>query len=128
MEIISDPKQCKRFDGCNSNLCPIDPLLNKRYKFYDEPLCFYVREFVKIEAGTTTEAGLNPLEQLIIEAVRKNIDLMKKIGGCKYRHKIERAAFTKSKKGAAIHCLGNTILRGPVAGDEGSPSNEREAA
>ena len=123
-----EPKECPKFDYCNSNLCPIDPGLSLR-KYFDEGVCFYVRQYLKIEAGMTDALKLKEVEKAIIEAVPKQIDLMRKIGGAKYRYKLDRAARHKSKSQAKFSReQDHTILRGPVTENEGSHSKEKEVA
>jgi len=123
-----EPKQCPKFDSCNANLCPIDPKLHLR-KYYEEAVCFYVREYIKIKAEIANSTKLKEIEQEILCAVGKNIDLMRKIGGTKYRYKLDRASRHKSKSQTCHFTrLDNAILGGPVALNEGSRNEEMEVA
>ena len=123
-----EPKQCPKFESCNANLCPVDPGLHLR-KYCEETICFYVRQHIKVEAGMTESSKLKEIEQEILGAVEKNIDLMKKIGGTKYRYKLNRASRHKSKSQVEQFRGRDSInLRGPVTVDEGSHNEEREVA
>ena len=124
--IISNPKQCPRFDWCNANLCPLDPRLHMR-KYFQEELCFYVREFVKIQSGSTQQR-VSKLEENILRQVKKHIDLMLKMGGAKYRYKVNRAKKYKSKKEAQYIKRGKVNLRGPAAEIKGSHDKEIKVA
>jgi len=120
--IISNPEQCPRFDRCNANLCPLDEHLHMR-KYFQEELCFYLREFVKIESGKT-QPGFSELETKILKLVKQNIGLMSEIGGAKYRYKINRAKKYKSKRDAQHIKREEMILDGPTPGIEGSHQEE----
>ena len=119
-----EPKCCPKFESCNANLCPLDSKLHLR-AYYGETICFYVRQHIKVEAEIAEDTKLKGVELEIMDAVEKNIDLMKKIGGAKYRYKLDRASRHKSKS-QTYHFtrLDNAILRGPVAINEGSRNEE----
>ena len=125
---LKEPKQCTKFIGCNANLCPIDPELHLR-KYYGEAICFYVRQYIKIKSGMADASKLKEVELIILEAVLKNIALMKRIGGAKYRYKLNRASKHKSKSQVEhLRGLDHTNLRGPITINEGSHNEEMEVA
>ncbi len=43
---------CPRFDKCAAPICPLDPDWRARVYRKGEPICFYLREFVKSSAKT----------------------------------------------------------------------------
>lgn len=57
MEMRDCPKWC----GCSAPICPLDPEIDLRTHCKDEPVCFYLREYVKpggkgrIDGGLTRE-------------------------------------------------------------------------
>ena len=115
---VNKPEGCPRFDWCNANLCPLDQLLHKR-KYYREELCFYVREFAKIQSGNSQESH-NEIEQAIIEMAEKHFQLICKIGGTKYRYKLNRASKSTSKKNTINIQRDQANLGGPVTENKGS--------
>ncbi len=41
------PVVCPKWNGCNAPICPLDPEMHLRSHCKDEPVCFYLREYVK---------------------------------------------------------------------------------
>ena len=124
--MVNKPEHCPRFDWCNANLCPLDPLLHKR-RYYKEELCFYVREFAKIQSGKARQEP-NEIDEAIIEMAEKHFQLICKIGGTKYRYKLNRASKSTSKKNTINIQRDQANLGGPVTENKGSRTEETKAA
>ena len=40
-------KECPRFEGCNAPICPLDPDVLDRVHVKGDPVCYYLRLYVK---------------------------------------------------------------------------------
>lgn len=52
------PTDCTRFDRCAAPICPLDRHWRQRAHLRGEPLCLYLRESVKADAGANLAAHL----------------------------------------------------------------------
>jgi len=41
------PDSCPKYEKCSANICPLDPNWKLRAHMNSEPVCFYLREYVK---------------------------------------------------------------------------------
>jgi hypothetical protein len=44
------PTDCPKFNTCNANICPLDPLWPRAVHLEHEPVCFYLRSTSKAGA------------------------------------------------------------------------------
>jgi hypothetical protein len=62
------PETCPKFNKCSANICPLDPDWRLRSHIQGEPICFYLREYVK-------EGGIARIRGYIPEEMFKKIEL-----------------------------------------------------
>ena len=61
---------CSRFSKCSAPICPVDREWAKRTHLRGEPVCLYLREFVKV-GGETRLSGSVPNE--VVQAIRNTV-------------------------------------------------------
>ena len=57
------PDACPKYEKCSANICPLDRDWQLRTHMNSEPVCFYMREFVK-QGGTARLRGYISKEML----------------------------------------------------------------
>lgn len=84
--------KCPRFDDCNCTLCPLDDHLEYRVYRKGEPICFYIREFMK---------GAEPIgaaELYINKKIVGKLTVLLLVGGSNFRDKLDRVRTQPSKR------------------------------
>ncbi len=64
---------CPKFDRCSAPICPLDPDWRLRVYRRDEPICFYLLEYVKPHARAQFIGGM---AMPIYEAIERSMDAM----------------------------------------------------
>ena len=87
------PDSCPKYEKCSANICPLDPNWKLRAHMNSEPVCFYLREYVK-QSGIARLRGCIPKEMFkqIAEVLP---EIKSRYGTIKRR--LESAAKTGSK-------------------------------
>ncbi len=57
------PETCPKYDKCSANICPLDRDWKQRTHLKGEPVCFYLREYVK-SGGKARLRGYIPREMV----------------------------------------------------------------
>lgn len=84
---------CPRFSKCSAPICPIDSEWAKRTHLRGEPVCLYLREFVKV--GGEARLGCHVSAELL-QAVRNTINPIQERYG-HIRRALERAKLDGSR-------------------------------
>ncbi len=84
--------ECKKYDGCSANLCPLDKDLSKRSYCDGEPICFYMREHVKGRRGDSVQ------ERAIHQSIYDKWEVIQDVGGLALRKKLNNATSSPSKR------------------------------
>ena len=87
-------KECPRFEGCNAPICPLDPDVLDRVHVKGDPVCHYLRLYVK-RALWGLKTGSVPAN-LTIRIVAVYSRLTARYGPLKYA--LERAAKSPPKR------------------------------
>lgn len=85
-------QKCPRFDACSAPICPMDGAKYLRNHLKGEPICFYIRQYVK------NEPPKDEIESRIYENIQKHWNLILEIGKADFRKKIKRASQQPSKR------------------------------
>lgn len=88
---------CQKYDGCSAPLCPCDDGIALRVHIKGEPICFFIRQFVKAVKPE------NEIEKTIFKKIEKNYDFINydfimKSGGADFKKRIKRASKQPSKR------------------------------
>lgn len=110
-----NPKHCPKYLHCSAPLCPLDRDLEQRSYLDGEPICFYVREYVKADGPESTN-----IEHGIFTRIADSMVKMLTVGGADYRKKLQRASKQQSKR--KILQANRTASEGPNAPFEGDPT------
>jgi len=87
------PGFCPKYKKCSANICPLDHDWQLRTHLKGEPVCFYLREYVK-QGGIARLRGCIPRE--MFEQIALNLpDIRSRHGDINRR--LENAAKTGSK-------------------------------
>ena len=87
------PDSCPKYEKCSANICPLDPDWQLRTHLNSEPVCFYLREYVK-QGGIARLRGCIPREML--EQIAEVLPEIKSRYGT-IKRRLESAAKTGSK-------------------------------
>jgi len=84
---------CPKFIKCSANICPLDRDWTSRSHLRGEPICFYMREYVK-QAGRFKLSGyiprvmINQIAEVLPEINARHVDI---------KNRLKRSAKTVSK-------------------------------
>lgn len=95
-----DMKECTKFHTCSAPLCPLDPDVFKRAYLRDEPVCFYIREFVKAGAKERFKNRGGTVEYLYFSISKILPSLLSRYAP--FRIAVKRASRTGSKWDSAV--------------------------
>ena len=87
-----EPHECKKYDGCGANLCPLDKDLSKRSYCDGEEICFYMREHVKGNRGDSAQ------EKTIHQEIDTRWKVILDVGKSAYKKKLKEAELSPSKR------------------------------
>ena len=87
------PDSCPKYEKCSANICSLDHDWKLRTHMSSEPVCFYLREYVK-QGGIARLRGCIPRE-MFKQAAEVLPEIKSRYGTIKRR--LERAAKTGSK-------------------------------
>ena len=91
------PDSCPKYEKCSANICPLDPDWKLRTHMNSEPVCFYLREYVK-QGGIARLRGCIPKEMF-----KQIAEVLPEI---KLRHgNIKRSLERSAKTGSKIDAL-----------------------
>jgi len=104
---------CPKYESCASPLCPMDTDLVNRDYLDGEPVCFYVRRYVKGCSGKC-----NGSEEEILRVIARRLPELIFVGGSRYKRRLERASRQGSRKAPDqdLKCDRNYALRGDIRG------------
>jgi len=108
---VVEMEVCPKYESCSSPLCPLDADLGGRNYLDGEPVCFYVRMYVKGCSG-------NRHEDEIFRVIARRLPELIYTGGARYKRRLERASKQKSKRlpESRLACDVNYGLRGDIRG------------
>ena len=87
-----EPHECKKYDGCGANLCPLDKDLSERSYCDGEEICFYMREHVKGNRGDSAQ------EKTIHQEIDTRWKVILDVGKSAYKKKLKEAESSPSKR------------------------------
>ena len=87
------PESCPKFEKCSANICPLDRDWKSRSHLRGEPICFYLREYVK-QAGRYKLRGYIPREM-----INQIVEVLPEINTrhADIKNRLKRSAKTGSK-------------------------------
>lgn len=97
-EMLERMVSCPKWGGCNAPICPLHDEWAKCSMHSDEPVCFYLSEYVKDGAETRFQAaGLNHIHRQIGEVLPEII-----VAHGRIRRALERSAGTGARMARKI--------------------------
>lgn len=89
---LNDPEDCPKYQDCRAPVCPLDPTCLHTQHMRDEPVCFYLREYVKDTQKTESWVGtdgakwlsllsdLTPRIMALYPDIKRQLERSKKTG------------------------------------------------